>query len=706
MRKHMWIMMVIVALLAVPAAAMEVVTNTYTFQQGLDGYAGCEDTLLLRSNGFANFGGDDDFYMGRVPWVESARGGLIRFNDIFGAGAAQVPSTAEITNATLYMYTKSASTSYYTRIFAMWSDWVEGHDPGSAGAMPEEGASCHYARRYRSDFDYAAHPEDAWGTDGGGATVAVFQQGFNGYTGCEDTVMHGNTAANEDNNFGADDDFYMGTYPTSSSARGGLIRFNNLFGTDPCQVPTTEPILKATLRLHTKSASTLGYVRLYPMWTDWVEGDSYNVPEEGASCHNARHYRSDGDYATYPADGWGTDGIEHDGPVKLVDYPDAYVATCDNAGAGVWMEFDITTTVQDWQDGTLTNYGLYGYCNSSSYEARFWSSEYDVDPCLRPQLVIVYGTMHDGPVRNVDFDFDNEVTHTDNPGAGVWMAFDVTSVVQDWHSGALDNNGVYGFNNNTGTESRFYSSEYADPALRPKLIIQCQAIDETLDDYTAIFKNGLNDYYGCRDTSLHGHHATAPMLNYGGANHNYFGGCPWLSAPQVGLICFDDIFGYADGQVPPDAEIEGASFRFWVYVNQNNDGGAKLQLWPMLTDWVEGNSLGTYEPGASCLQARHYRPDEDYPNHIEDGWGTAGATQWQPHADILRASRGPKRVYDYQDSERVYVPFDPCANPGWMDVDVTDIVELWRTGAVPNYGLYGLFQQFVLSHAVSFVGIQ
>ena len=245
--------MIRVCVVMVLALAVWAGADTMTLQQGLNGYAGCEDTLILKANGYANYGGDDDFYMGRVPWVDSARGGLIRFNDLFGSGANQVPAGMTITGANLRMYTKSASTSYYTRIFVMWTDWVEGNDPGSAGAMPEEGASCHNVRRYRTDGDYAGHPEDAWGT-------------------------------------------------------GGVV------------------------------------------------------------------------------------------------------------------------------------------------EA--------------------------GPVRNVDFDFSHEVTHTDNPGANVWMEFDVLSAVQSWYDGSLTNYGLYGFNNNTGTESRFYSSEYTDPALRPQLVLTYEPVPE------------------------------------------------------------------------------------------------------------------------------------------------------------------------------------------------------------------------------------
>ena len=53
------------------------------------------------------------------------------------------------------------------------------------------------------------------------------------------------------------------------------------------------------------------------METPWVEGDSINAAEVGASCYNWRAYRSDGDYVNYPENTWGSDGLEHIGPVAV-----------------------------------------------------------------------------------------------------------------------------------------------------------------------------------------------------------------------------------------------------------------------------------------------------------------------------------------------------------------------------------------------------
>ena len=238
-------------------------------------------------------------------------------------------------------------------------------------------------------------------------TCYTFQQHVNGYAGCEDAGISANY---KDYNYGALDNFTMRN-PISGVYPPALIQFNEVFGTEPDQVPTDATITSAVLRLHVKAATVPGNIRLYPMYSDWVEGDSDTAIEEGASCYNARRYRSDGDYANHPEDAWGTDGAVHDGPVRYVDYPNAYVALVDMQAAGTWMEFDITETVQDWQDGTLANNGLYGYSNSASYYASFWSSEYGEntdDESLRPQLVVTCTVPVDTPQVRVFRTFGGE----------------------------------------------------------------------------------------------------------------------------------------------------------------------------------------------------------------------------------------------------------------------------------------------------------
>ena len=102
---------------------------------------------------------------------------LLRFDDIFGVRcrsdsrrigswcltriyrSSTVPRCGCITTAQEVTHTGNM------RIWVapMLTDFVEG---SSIATLPKKGASCRNVRHYRSDGDYAGHPEDAWGTAG------------------------------------------------------------------------------------------------------------------------------------------------------------------------------------------------------------------------------------------------------------------------------------------------------------------------------------------------------------------------------------------------------------------------------------------------------------------------------------------------------------------------------------------------------------
>ena len=141
-------------------------------------------------------------------------------------------------------------------------------------------------------------------------TVA-FQQGLNGYSGCEDTYIRGVSYEHDysDNNYGASTLLYTGAnvnFTAFGQSAQAMIRFNNLFGDGVNQVPQSAVITSATLKMYTALTSTRQYaLRWYQMQRDWVEGSSSGTPEAGASCASYRQY------ATSPSgnDFWGTDGV-------------------------------------------------------------------------------------------------------------------------------------------------------------------------------------------------------------------------------------------------------------------------------------------------------------------------------------------------------------------------------------------------------------
>lgn len=135
MKKHT-IKLAAVAMLAAASLPVAAATTTLSFQEGVNGYSGTQDTMI-RSNVTAsgsgqtasgdstglNFGGvdfvsvdGDDGSPGNKP-----NQGLIRFDNLFGAAAGQISSTATIVSATLKLqvFNPGSGLSVYT----MLTDW-------------------------------------------------------------------------------------------------------------------------------------------------------------------------------------------------------------------------------------------------------------------------------------------------------------------------------------------------------------------------------------------------------------------------------------------------------------------------------------------------------------------------------------------------------------------------------------------------------
>ena len=60
--------------------------NTLVLQQNLNGYSGCEDTMLSHDSASANFGGSGTLTIGGVPWGGFQKLDLIRFKTFHDPG--------------------------------------------------------------------------------------------------------------------------------------------------------------------------------------------------------------------------------------------------------------------------------------------------------------------------------------------------------------------------------------------------------------------------------------------------------------------------------------------------------------------------------------------------------------------------------------------------------------------------------------------
>lgn len=205
------------------------------------------------------------------------------------------------------------------------------------------------------------------------ADTYTFQQGVDGYAGCEDVALFSGDYA--DGNAGG-----LGDTGVIRNDRTTLIRFDlsSLSG---------KTITGATLNLYMYSQSGNQNVDLYEIAVankGWVEGTEGWPPvaQVGSSCWNKKVYNT----TTPPAVNWaGSAGCSTSGADYVADRL-----------AGTWIEgaesysWDIKrqSMLQSWADTPADNAGLLLLANGS-YRSSFRSSEYGT-AADRPKLEVTY----------------------------------------------------------------------------------------------------------------------------------------------------------------------------------------------------------------------------------------------------------------------------------------------------------------------------
>jgi hypothetical protein len=200
----------------------------------------------------------------------------------------------------------------------------------------------------------------------------TFQEGVNGYTGTQDTMVRSNETAmgsgqsangdSRDLSFGSldfvsvdGDDGSPGNKPNH-----GLIRFDNLFGAAAGQIKASDTILSATLTLVVFDPGS--GMSVYDMLTSWSESSTWNSLVNGIQ----------------------TDGVE------AAATPIATFGA-NNSNANVKngnLVIDVTSSLQKTQAGLLPGYGwaLIPFTNGTN-GVDFYSSEYAIAN-LRPLLTV------------------------------------------------------------------------------------------------------------------------------------------------------------------------------------------------------------------------------------------------------------------------------------------------------------------------------
>jgi hypothetical protein len=193
--------------------------------------------------------------------------------------------------------------------------------------------------------------------------TTTFQQGVNGYTGTVDTMLQ---QGSTDSEFATWDVIWIEEDPSGDGVRQALIRFDDIFGNGPGQVPVGSQIVSATLSLTT--ANVTGGPgpggEFYMMLQPWTATDTWDL--------------------------W-TDGIQPNG-YEAYDYPTTEAGTGANTtvvGAGA-HSFDLSYDVYYFSLGYYDNNGWVIIPWSGATDAWGIYTSEATTAANRPKLTIVY----------------------------------------------------------------------------------------------------------------------------------------------------------------------------------------------------------------------------------------------------------------------------------------------------------------------------
>lgn len=190
------------------------------------------------------------------------------------------------------------------------------------------------------------------------ATTYTFQEGVNGYSGTQDTQIRGGTPDRDD---GALDELS----PDMSDGGGQnhiLIRFENIAGNGPGQIPAGSSVLAASLTFYLVNPGTP--INLHRMLKDWNESTTWNT-----------------------FDDFNLDGITPDDVEAAIDMDGTFLAP---GPVPYFQKVELNTkTVQDWLDGKSPNRG-WAVLPTGSNGVDFPSSEH-ANVSQRPILTVIVG---------------------------------------------------------------------------------------------------------------------------------------------------------------------------------------------------------------------------------------------------------------------------------------------------------------------------
>ncbi len=201
------------------------------------------------------------------------------------------------------------------------------------------------------------------------ATTRTFVQG-SGYAGCVDTSLQIDFP---DTPFGSSQSIAVDFDPENH----GLIRFDDIFGNAPNQVPLGAVITSATLTLNLSNQGGIS-TGVHRMLLPWEADDTWND--------------------------WGS-GVQPDG-IEAEVLPDATIVST----LGSSLAVDVTSSVQTWSDGT-ENLGWVLLPGDESADGWEFASADNSSEGIRPTLEVVFVFSSE--------DCDGDAVPEDGDGSGV-----------------------------------------------------------------------------------------------------------------------------------------------------------------------------------------------------------------------------------------------------------------------------------------------
>jgi hypothetical protein len=237
--------------------------------------------------------------------------------------------------------------------------------------------------------------------------VATFQQGVNGYNGTVNVWLQANNTSTDGTTM-ANPAFLDGKLPSDSTSPDDemLLKFTNLFGSGPGQIPAGSTIQSAKLVL-----TTAGLLDSTNAFSNGAWAASQVLVNWPANTH-------------YTDPIWGGNGptttTSQTASVAVPGSTTSELTVLNNVTA-VGMDqqaiFDVTAAVQGWANGSSPNYGLNIQASGTSdgWDVNFAGS---TDVQARPQLVVFYTPPAATEPATNTVDLNNGVL-TYNGGAGL-----------------------------------------------------------------------------------------------------------------------------------------------------------------------------------------------------------------------------------------------------------------------------------------------